>query len=120
MNSFFHTSSEFIPGIIIFLVIVTMIITLIAYKSGSSVGKFSIITKELIENYILCDPSKLTPEISTQLQIFNIVLLSKPIHLTFLGIAPINKRTIGAILFGAILPNSGRLISHFYPSTSES
>jgi hypothetical protein len=120
MNSFFHTSSEFIPGIIVFLVIVTMIITIIAYKSGSSVGKFSIITKELIENYMLCDPSKITQEINNHFQIFNTVLLSKQIHLTFLGMASISKTTIGAILFSAILPNSGKLISHFYPSTSES
>jgi hypothetical protein len=119
MNSFFETSSEFIRGIIIFIVIVTSIITITVYKAVSSVGKFLIITKKLIGNYMLCDPSKGTPAINAHFQIFNTVLLSKQIHLTFLGMAPISVTAIGAILFSAILPNSGRLFNHFYLPTSQ-
>jgi hypothetical protein len=117
MNSFFETSSEFIPGIIIFIVTVTTILTLIAYKTGSSVAKFSLTTRELIENYMLCDSSKITTEIYTRFQLFNTVLLSKQIHLTFLGMASISKTTIGAILFSAVIPNSGKLISYFFPES---
>ncbi len=117
MNSFFETSSEFIPWIIIFIVTVTTILTIIAYKAGSSVAKFSLTTRELIENYMLCDSSKITTEIYTHFQIFNTVLLSKQIQLTFLGIASISKTTIGAILFSVILPNSGKLINYFFPDS---
>ncbi len=117
MNSFFETSSEFIPGIIIFIVTVTTILTIIAYKAGSSVAKFSLRTRELIDNYMLCDSSKITTEICNHFQIFNTVLLSKQLHLTFLGLASISKTTFGAILFSAILPNSGKIINYFFPES---
>jgi hypothetical protein len=113
----FQASSESIPEIIILAISIVLII--LAYDTGSLVGSYSKITKELVGEYMLCDPSKVTSEINSHFQIFNTVLLSEQIQMIYFRFASISKTFIGIFIFSLIITNLERIIKFIFPLTEK-
>jgi hypothetical protein len=77
-------------------VMVSFFIPLLAitFKISSDIENIAKKTKKLIGKYVLhSEHNKYSPEFNILYQKFDAVLLSKPCHLTLLGLASISKTT---------------------------
>ena len=70
-----------------------------AFTAATDVGVIATETKELIEDYMLCNNSiENRTEFISLSNNFSLILLSKPLNLTFFGIKSISFTTLGFII----------------------
>ncbi len=70
-------------------------LTVITFKISSDIENISKKTKKLIGEYVLRNEhNNYSAEFNSLYQKFNSVVLSKPVHLTLLGLASISKTTL--------------------------
>jgi hypothetical protein len=70
-------------------------LTVITFKISSDIENISKKTKKLIGEYVVWNVhNEYSEEFNSLYQKFNSVLLSKPVHLTLLGLASISKTTL--------------------------
>jgi hypothetical protein len=70
-------------------------LTVITFKISSDIENISKKTKKLIGEYALRNEhNNCSAEFNSLYQKFNSVILSKPVHLTLLGLASISKTTL--------------------------
>ena len=70
-----------------------------AFKTAADVGVIATETRELIDDYMLCNEStENRTEFLSLSNNFSAILLSKPLNLTFFGIKSISYTTLGFII----------------------